>query len=262
MSRKFWIVIEREEKVFGGQNSMSCHEAKSFLFKERQVLRIELNRHYCLNIVKFMIEPSDKAILISLYVSALEPEISPLEFLMNRTTLSEEMFSSKLKEMIKNGFVENSDPPRLTFIGRGLLKVVLIGGVFDIVHPGHIHTLRDAKSQGDVLVVVVARSSTALRINKHRKIYHDENLRKELVSSIRYVDYAIIGREGTLYDTVEFVKPDIIALGYDQIHTEKEIAVNCAKRGINTRIIRLNTPIPGSKSTQIKEELGQSIYDI
>jgi cytidyltransferase-like protein len=209
-----------------------------------------------------MIEPSDKAILTALYVSTLEPEISPLEFLKNRTTLSEEMYNLRIKNMIKNGFVENSKPPKLTFFGRGLLKVVLIGGVFDIVHPGHIHTLKDAKSQGDVLVVVVAKSSTALRINKQRKIYHDENLRKELVSSIRYVDYAIIGREGTLYDTVDFVKPDIIALGYDQVHTEKEIAVNCAKRGINTRIIRLNTPIPGSKSTQIKEELGRSIYDI
>jgi cytidyltransferase-like protein len=209
-----------------------------------------------------MIEPSDKAILTALYISTLEPEISPLEFLKNRTTLSEDMYNLRIKDMIKNGFVENSNPPKLTFLGRGLLKVVLIGGVFDIVHPGHIHTLKDAKSQGDVLVVVVARSSTALRINKQRKIYHDENLRKELVSSIRYVDYAIIGREGTLYDTVDFVKPEIIALGYDQVHTEKEISVNCAKRGINTRIIRLNTPIPGSKSTQIKEELGQSIYDI
>jgi len=183
-----------------------------------------------------MIEPSDKAILTALYVSTLEPEISPLEFLKNRTTLSEDMYNLRIKDMIKNGFVENSNPPKLTFFGRGLLKVILIGGVFDIVHPGHIHTLKDAKSQGDVLVVVVARSSTALRINKQRKIYHDENLRKELVSSIRYVDYAIIGREGTLYDTVDFVKPDIIALGYDQVHTEKEIAVNCAKRGINTRI--------------------------
>lgn len=209
-----------------------------------------------------MIEPSDKAILTAIYVSTLEPEISPLEFLKNRTTLSEDVFNLKIKDMIKNGFVEKADPLRLTFIGRGLLKVVLIGGVFDIVHPGHIHTLKDAKGQGDVLVVVVARSSTALKINKQRKIYHDEKLRKELVSSIRYVDYAIIGREGTLYDTVEYVKPDIIALGYDQIHTEKEIAVNCAKRGIDTRIIRLNTPIPGSKSTQIKEELGHSIYDI
>ncbi len=209
-----------------------------------------------------MIEPLDKAILTAIYVSSLDSEILPLEYIKNRTTISEDLFRQKIDKMIEDGFVEKSDPLRLTFLGRGLLKIVLIGGVFDIVHPGHIHTLKDAKSQGDILVVVVARSSTALKINKHRKIYHDEYLRRELVSSIRYVDYAIIGREGTLYDTVEFVKPDIIALGYDQIHTEKEIAVNCTKRGINTQIIRLNTPVPGSKSTQIKEELGHSIYDI
>jgi cytidyltransferase-like protein len=209
-----------------------------------------------------MLEPLDKAILTAIYVSSLEPEMMPFEYLKVRTPISEDQFNVKIKEMIKNGFVEKSEPLRLTFLGRGLLKIVLIGGVFDIVHPGHIHTLKDAKKQGDVLVVVVAKSSTALKINKQRKIYHAESLRRELVSSIRYVDYAIIGREGTLYDTVEFVKPDIIALGYDQIHTEKEIAVNCAKRGINTQIIRLHTPIPGSKSTQIKEELGHSIYDI
>jgi cytidyltransferase-like protein len=209
-----------------------------------------------------MLEPLDKAILTAIYVSSLEREMLPLEYLKVRTPILEDQFNVKIKEMIKNGFVEKSEPLRLTFLGRGLLKVVLIGGVFDIVHPGHIHTLKDAKKQGDVLVVVVAKSSTALKINKQRKIYHAEILRRELVSSIRYVDYAIIGREGTLYDTVEFVKPDIIALGYDQIHTEKEIAVNCMKRGISTQIIRLNTPIPGSKSTQIKEELGHSIYDI
>jgi len=209
-----------------------------------------------------MIEPLDKAILTAIYVSSLDSEILPLEYLKSRTTIPEDLFRQKIDKMIEDGFVEKSDPLRLTFLGRGLLKIVLIGGVFDIVHPGHIHTLKDAKSQGDILIVVVARSSTALKINKHRKIYHDEYLRRELVSSIRYVDYAIIGREGTLYDTVEFVKPDIIALGYDQKHTEKEIAVNCSKRGINTQIIRLNTPIPSSKSTQIKEELGHSIYDI
>jgi len=209
-----------------------------------------------------MIEPLDKAILTAIYVSSLDSEILPLEYLKSRTTIPEDLFRQKIDKMIEDGFVEKSDPLRLTFLGRGLLKIVLIGGVFDIMHPGHIHTLKDAKSQGDILIVVVARSSTALKINKHRKIYHDEYLRRELVSSIRYVDYAIIGREGTLYDTVEFVKPDIIALGYDQIHTEKEIAVNCSKRGINTQIIRLNTPFPGSKSTQIKEELGHSIYDI
>ena len=108
-----------------------------------------------------MIDPLDKAILTAIYVASLDSDILPLEYLKNRTTISEDMFNLKIDEMTENGFVERSNPLRLTFLGRGLLKIVLIGGVFDIVHPGHIHTLKDAKSQGDILIVVVARSSTA-----------------------------------------------------------------------------------------------------
>src|SRR4029078_3291351 len=107
-----------------------------------------------------MLEPLDKAIITAIYVSALEPEILPVEYLKVRTPISEDQFNANIKEMIKNGFVENSEPLRLTFLGRGLLKIVLIWCVFDIVHPGPIHPLKDAKKQGDVLVVVVARSST------------------------------------------------------------------------------------------------------
>ena len=54
-----------------------------------------------------MIEPSDKAILTAIYVSSLDPGILPLEFIKNRSTVSEEMFNLKIKEMSKNGFVEN-----------------------------------------------------------------------------------------------------------------------------------------------------------
>ena len=68
----------------------------------------------------------------------------------------------------------------------------MVGGVFDVIHPGHIHTLKAAKQHGDVLVVVVARTSTAKQ-NKGRRVYHGENLRKELVSSLSFVDLAIIG---------------------------------------------------------------------
>ena len=56
-----------------------------------------------------MIEPSDKAILTAIYISSLEPEILPLEFLKNRTTISDDLFDTKINGMIKNGFVENSD---------------------------------------------------------------------------------------------------------------------------------------------------------
>jgi FAD synthetase len=207
-------------------------------------------------------DPTDKAILASLYISALEPEIQALKRLGSRMLVEKEFYKSRICILAENGFIERSDQLKLTFIGRDALRVVLVGGVFDLIHPGHIHTLKAAKSHGDVLVVVVARTSTAMKINKDRRIYHNENMRKELVSSLSFVDLAIIGKEGTLYDTVEYVKPDIIALGYDQAHSEKDVAYNCQIRNLNVRVIRLNTPMPGTKSSNIKNELGDSLYRI
>jgi glycerol-3-phosphate cytidylyltransferase/FAD synthetase len=192
----------------------------------------------------------------------LDPSISAYDRIKSRLPISQQIYDSRVRQLIKMGLVERSDPSKLTFIGRDALKVVLVGGVFDLIHPGHIHTLKAAKEQGDVLVVIIARTTTAQKIKSQRKIYHNENQRKELVSSLSFVDLVLIGREGTLYDSVEYVKPNVIALGYDQAHSEKEVAENCKKRNLNIHVIRLSTPIPGSKSSKIKEELGDSIYGI
>jgi cytidyltransferase-like protein len=206
-------------------------------------------------------EPVDKSILAAIYASALDPSVEPYDRLKGRLPISKEFFDSRVKNLAAGGFIEKNSL-KLTFIGRDALKVVLVGGVFDLIHPGHIHTLKAAKEVGDVLVVVIARTATAQKIKKDRKIYHDEGLRKELVESLNFVDLALIGREGTLYDTVEFVKPNVIALGYDQAHSEKDVAENCKKRNLNVQVIRLSTPIPGSKSSKIKEEMGDTIYGI
>jgi cytidyltransferase-like protein len=207
-------------------------------------------------------DPLDKTVLAALYSSMLDPSISADERLKARLPISQELYNSSVSKLIKIGMVEKSDPTKLTFIGRDALKVILVGGVFDLIHPGHIHTLKAAKAEGDVLVVIVARQSTAQKIKKYRTIYHDEELRRDLVTSLKFVDLALVGKEGTLYDTVEYVKPNVIALGYDQAHSEKDIAENCKKRNLNVQVIRLSTPIPGSKSSKIKEELGDSIYRI
>ncbi len=206
-------------------------------------------------------EPVDKSILSAIYASALDPSVPAYDRIKGRLPMNREFFDGRIKHLAASGFVEK-DSLKLTFIGRDALKVVLVGGVFDLIHPGHIHTLKAAKEAGDVLVVVIARQATAQKIKKDRKIYHDEGLRKELVESLNFVDLALIGREGTLYDTVEFVKPNVIALGYDQAHSEKDVAENCKKRNLNVQVIRLSTPIPGSKSSTIKEELGDTIYGI
>ena len=207
-------------------------------------------------------DPLDKAILASLYVSTLEPQVSSFDRIKYRLPVGKEFYKLKVQQLSERGFIEKNDNSRLSFIGRDALKVVLVGGVFDLIHPGHIHTLKAAKAQGDVLVVVVARTSTALNIKKDRRIYHNEALRKELVSSLNLVDLAVIGKEGTLYDTVEYVKPNIIALGYDQSHSEKDIAKNCQNRNLNIRVTRLNTPLPETKSSKIKDELGDFFYRI
>lgn len=207
-------------------------------------------------------DPMDKALLASLYISNLDPEVSALNRIRFKLPIGEEFYNSKICLLVERGFVEKNDHSKLTFIGRDAIKAVLVGGVFDLIHPGHIHTLKAAKAHGDVLVVVVARTSTAMKIKQDRKIYHDENMRRDLVSSLSFVDLAIIGREGTLYDTVEYVKPDIIALGYDQAHSEKDVSENCQRRNLNVRVIRLNTPIPRTKSSDIKNELGNSFYGI
>ena len=202
----------------------------------------------------------DKKILACMYLSSLAPEKSPYERLWSGVYVPREVYNRKIQELSEKGFVDKNHIPKISFIGRDAIKVVLVGGVFDLIHPGQIHTLKAAKAEGDVLIVVIARTSTAIKIRGRKKIFHDEVLRQELVSSLRFVDLAIIGREGTLYDTVEYVKPDTIALGYDQAHTERDVAENCARRNLNVRVIRLNTPVPTTKSSTIKDDLGDSFY--
>ena len=98
----------------------------------------------------------------------------------------------------------------LSEIQNSSSKIVLAGGVFDIIHPGHINTLNAAKKLGDILVVVVATDKTAVKMKK-REPLHNAQLRQELVSSLNMVDLCIIGDEEDIFKTVDLVKPQIIA---------------------------------------------------
>src|SRR5918999_1022201 len=123
-------------------------------------------------------DPLDRAILASLYVSSLEPQVSSFDRINYKLPIGKEVYTLKVQQLSELGFLEKNDNYKLSFFGRDALTVVLVGGVFDIIHPGHIHTLKAAKALGDVLVVVIARTSTALKIKKDRRIYHNELLRK------------------------------------------------------------------------------------
>ena len=97
---------------------------------------------------------------------------------------------------------------------------VMAQGTFDILHPGHIHYLEHSADMGDELIVVIARDS---RINDSKELVFDEDERKQMLESLEVVDEAVLGSEEDIYSTVELIDPDVITLGYDQDHDEKEV---------------------------------------
>ncbi len=140
-------------------------------------------------------------------------------------------------------------------------KIVLAGGVFDIIHPGHIHTLNAAKALGGILVVAIATDKTAKKMKK-RSPLHNQELRRELVSCLSMVDKAIVGHEDDIFQTVKEIKPNIIVLGYDQVHQEKFISDGCKRIKLNVEIVRLESPVPHLSSSQIEKEYGKDIHDL
>jgi FAD synthetase len=114
---------------------------------------------------------------------------------------------------------------------------VMATGVFDLLHPGHLYFLREARNLGDELVVVVARDQTARRLK--REPYVPEHLRREMVEGLKSVDQAILGSPTDIYQSVVDLRPDIIVLGYDQIWNEREIEAECARRGVPAKVVRL-----------------------
>jgi len=140
-------------------------------------------------------------------------------------------------------------------------KIVLAGGVFDIIHPGHIHTLNAAKALGGILVVAIATDKTAEKMKK-RSPLHNQELRCELVSCLSMVDKAIVGHEDDIFQTVKEVKPNIIVLGYDQVHQEKFISDGCKRINLNVEIVRLESPVPHLSSSEIEKEYGKDIHGL
>ena len=147
----------------------------------------------------------------------------------------------------------------LTEVGRGSLTVVFAGGVFDIIHPGHIHTLEAARRLGDMLVVVVATDATAKRM-KRRAPLHGQEQRQRLVASLSVVDVCLVGDESDIFRTVDRVRPQVVALGYDQAHQEKFIMDGCRRLGLDARIARLQSPVPEIASSKIEEQYGDALH--
>ncbi|MGV8085449.1 MAG: adenylyltransferase/cytidyltransferase family protein [Candidatus Bilamarchaeum sp.] len=129
---------------------------------------------------------------------------------------------------------------------RSKIKVVLTGGVFDVIHIGHIFTLNDAKKHGDFLVVAIANDDHIRK--KGREPIHNQEYRTIIIDSLKVVDVAIAGFPNPK-EMIEFVRPNVIVYGYDQKEFLKPEGV---------KIIKLERKIDDTKfkSGKILEQLG------
>jgi len=170
-----------------------------------------------------------------------------------------------LKEALARGFLIRNGPGRysLSELGRSRIKVVLAGGVYDVLHNGHLAALREAKSRGDVLVVIVASDLTVEMSKGRRPLFPGEDRRK-LVEGLKPVDRAILGYEdvGMGYEEVlKEVGPDIVAFGYDQENLERRLRRIMKERKLGIKIVKLSK-FDNEKflsSTLVRQRLSESL---
>ena len=145
-------------------------------------------------------------------------------------------------------------------------KKVMVFGVFDLLHPGHLNFLVQARELGQKLVVSVARDLNVFKIKGQRPV-DDEKSRLNNVSMLPVVDKAILGGLKDPWPHIVKERPDIIALGYDQKmyvgkdtkRVEEELESVLAEHGLKkTKVVRLKPHWPQVyKSKILREKLGK-----
>ncbi len=137
---------------------------------------------------------------------------------------------------------------------RGRERVVLVAGSFDLLHPGHIEFLKWASSLGDKLYVIVARDSTYRRLRKRDPALSEEE-RLTIVSAIRFVYKAVLGSETDMLEPVAKIRPDIIALGPDQLDVNT-LRSMLKERGLERiEVVKMRQKYGGYSSSLVKKRI-------
>ena len=94
-------------------------------------------------------------------------------------------------------------------------KIVFTNGVFDILHEGHIASLSEAASHGNILVVGVNADASVKRLKGDSRPVNNENSRALLLASLLMTDAVIVFEEDTPYNLITAVLPDVLVKGGD-----------------------------------------------
>lgn len=122
-------------------------------------------------------------------------------------------------------------------------KIVMAFGTFDYFHAGHEFYLTQAKSHGDKLIVVVARDKTVKQI-KTRQPVKTEKQRVKDVKASNIADKVILGDKHDKHKAIRTYRPNVIALGYDQMVFTQTLKKTIIDLGLDTIIVRIAPHFP------------------
>ena len=94
-------------------------------------------------------------------------------------------------------------------------KIIFTNGCFDILHIGHIRLLEYSRSLGSKLIVGLNSDNSVRKLKGKSRPINNEEERKQMLLSIRWVDDVIIFEENTPLELIKKIKPDIIVKGGD-----------------------------------------------
>lgn len=97
-------------------------------------------------------------------------------------------------------------------------KVVLTNGCYDILHPGHIRLLEQARSLGDVLILALNTDASVQRMKGPARPFFSEQARAALAARLQAVDAVTFFDEDTPRELIGAVLPDILVKGADWNH--------------------------------------------
>lgn len=128
------------------------------------------------------------------------------------------------------------------------MKKVLVAGTFDIFHLGHLCFLKEAKKEGDKLVVVIGNNKI-----KEKELVHTQKERAELIKNLKIVDEIVMGKS-KIIESIKKVKPDIVCVGYDQLIPE-EIEKYCKENKIKIKRIKKTYKPTKCKSSILRKKI-------
>jgi rfaE bifunctional protein nucleotidyltransferase chain/domain len=128
-------------------------------------------------------------------------------------------------------------------------RIVLTNGVFDLLHVGHLRYLRQARREGDLLVVGVNADGAA---QKHGGPLVPDAERAELVAALEPVDFVVVFAEDTADALLRSVRPDVYVKGAD--YSEASLPEAVTARDVGARLVFVPV-VPNHSSSALRQRL-------